>query len=234
MLISTQNFAANLLKVRERIERATRSAGRGPAEVTLIGVTKGHETGAVGLARDAGIVDIGENYLQEALVKMSQVADPGLHWHFIGRLQANKTREIATHFEWVHGVDRLKIAVRLADQRPYHAPPLNLCIQVELVPEASKQGIAPAEVPALAEAIECLPHVHLRGLMCLPPAKASEPVQRERFARLRGLRDRLNATGHRLDTLSMGMSEDFEPAIREGATHIRLGTILFGPRGLEA
>ncbi|MGH8179437.1 MAG: YggS family pyridoxal phosphate-dependent enzyme, partial [Steroidobacteraceae bacterium] len=173
---------------------------------------------------------VGESYLAEALGKMEALGDLPLTWHFVGRLQANKTRQVAERFAWVHGVDRLKIAERLAAQRPYHAPPLNICIQVSLAQEASKGGAPAPEVAALAAAVAALPRLTLRGLMCIPPEESDPGHQREWFARLRALRDSLNRGGLALDTLSMGMSGDFEAAIQEGATLVRIGTALFGPR----
>jgi pyridoxal phosphate enzyme (YggS family) len=196
----------------------------------LIAVAKGHPAAAVRAIAAAGVMDIGESYWQEAAPKMQALADLPLTWHFIGALQANKAKAIAAACHWVHSVDRLKLAARLAEHRPFHAPPLNLCIQVALAPEAGKSGIAPGEVADLAAAIATLPRVRLRGLMCIPPPATDFALQRERFAQLARLRDELNSCGHRMDTLSMGMSDDFEAAIAAGATHVRIGTALFGPR----
>jgi pyridoxal phosphate enzyme (YggS family) len=161
---------------------------------------------------------------------MDQLADLALRWHFIGAIQSNKTRGIAERFDWVHSIDRLSIARRLSEQRPFHTPPLNLCIQVELVPEPNKGGVRPAEVGPLAAAAAELPRVRLRGLMCVPPPQPNALAARAVFARLRTLLEELNAGGHKLDTLSMGMSGDFEAAIAEGATLVRIGTALFGSR----
>ncbi|MGH8229793.1 MAG: YggS family pyridoxal phosphate-dependent enzyme, partial [Steroidobacteraceae bacterium] len=171
-----------------------------------------------------------ESYLDEALGKLEARAAASLTWHFIGRIQANKTRPIAEHFAWVHGVDRLRTATRLSDQRPYHAPPLNVCIQVNLGAEPGKAGAAPGEVRALAAAVAELPRLKLRGLMCLPPQESQLDAQRRWFAELRRMFDDLNAAGADLDTLSMGMSADLEAAVLEGATLVRIGTALFGPR----
>jgi pyridoxal phosphate enzyme (YggS family) len=178
----------------------------------------------------AGVTDFGENYLQEALPKMDTLTDLRLRWHFIGGIQSNKTRAVAERFDWVHSIDRFSIARRLSEQRPFHAPPLNLCIQVELVPEPNKGGVAPEEVGRLAASVAELPRVALRGLMCVPPPQSNAGAERAVFARLRILLEELNASGHKLDTLSMGMSGDFESAIAEGATVVRIGTALFGPR----
>jgi hypothetical protein len=182
------------------------------------------------VAATAGVTDFGENYVQEASAKMDQLADLALRWHFIGGIQSNKTRAIAERFDWVHSIDRLSVARRLSEQRPYHAPPLNLCIQVELVPEPNKGGVEPGQIGELAAAAAKLPRVCLRGLMCVPPPQANAAAERAVFARLRVLLEELNASGHKLDTLSMGMSGDFESAIAEGATLVRIGTALFGKR----
>jgi pyridoxal phosphate enzyme (YggS family) len=181
-------------------------------------------------AATAGVTDFGENYLQEAVAKMDRLQDLPLHWHFIGAIQANKTRTIAERFAWVHGIDRYGIARRLSEQRPFHAPPLDVCIQVALVAEPGKAGIAEQELAGLAVRVAELPRLRLRGLMCVPPPQRDVGAQRAQFARLRHLRDELNAAGLALDTLSMGMSADFEAAIAEGATQVRIGTALFGAR----
>jgi PLP dependent protein len=212
------------------MRQAAIAAGRDPAAVTLVAVTKTQTAETIRVAATAGVTDFGENYLQEALSKMDQVADLPLRWHFIGAIQSNKTRAIAERFDWVHSIDRLSVVRRLSEQRPYHAPPLNLCIQVELVPEPNKGGVEPGEVGRLAAAAATLPRVCLRGLMCLPPPQTDAAAERAVFARLRTLLEELNASGHKLDTLSMGMSGDFESAIAEGATLVRIGTALFGSR----
>jgi PLP dependent protein len=230
MLIGPQNSTLGVNHVRSRIRQAAAAAGRDPAAVTLVAVTKAQTAETLRLAATAGVTDFGENYLQEALPKMDQCADLPLCWHFIGAIQSNKTRAIAERFDWAHGVDRLSIARRLADQRPFHAPPLNLCIQVELLPEPNKGGVQPEAAGPLAAAIEELPRVRLRGLMCIPPPQPDAAAERAVFARLRRLLEELNADGHKLDTLSMGMSGDFESAIAEGATLVRIGTALFGSR----
>ena len=210
---------------------AAASVGRNADSVTLLAVSKGQPPELIRAAAAAGLTDIGESYLAEALGKMEALPDLPLTWHFIGRLQANKTRHVAERFAWVHGLDRLKIAERLSAQRPYHAPALNVCIQVNLAGEASKGGVPALEAPALAAAVAALPRLALRGLMCIPPEESDLARQSAWFARLRALKDSLNAGGLALDTLSMGMSGDFEAAIREGATVVRIGTALFGPRG---
>jgi PLP dependent protein len=231
MLRSSQNLPERIRAVRARVAAAAASAGRNADSVTLLAVSKGQPAPLIRAAAAEGLRDIGESYLGEALGKMEALADLPLTWHFIGRLQANKTRQVAERFAWVHGLDRLKIAERLSAQRPYHAPALNVCIQVNLAGESTKGGVPPREAPALAAAVAALPRLTLRGLMCIPPEETDRRRQREWFARLRALEDALNADGLALDTLSMGMSGDFESAIEEGATLVRIGTALFGPRG---
>ena len=230
MLIGPQNLTLHVNHVRSRIRSAAIAAGRDPETVTLVAVTKAKTAESMRLAATAGVTDFGENYLKEALPKMQALSDLPLRWHFIGKIQSNKTRAIAEHFDWVHGVDRTTIAQRLSEHRPFHAPPLNLCIQVALIPEPNKGGVGPAALSALAAAISALPRVRLRGLMCLPPPQPDAAAAREVFARLERLLEELNAGGAKLDTLSMGMSADFESAIAAGATLVRIGTALFGER----
>ncbi len=229
-----QNLPEHTRNVLRRIETAARAAGRSVESVTLLAVSKAQPAQAVRALAAAGLTQFGESYVQEALEKIAATRDLPLTWHFIGRLQANKTREIAAAFAWVHALDLLKIAARLSGQRPFHAPPLNVCLQVNLAGEASKGGVTPAELPALAREVAKLPRLQLRGLMCIPPAEADPSRQRAWFARLRQLQESLNAAGAGLDTLSMGMSGDFEAAILEGATLVRIGTALFGPRPAPA
>jgi pyridoxal phosphate enzyme (YggS family) len=216
--------------VRSRIRQAAEAAGRDPATVTLVAVTKAQTAENIRSAATAGVTDFGESYLQEAAPKMDQLTDLALRWHFIGGIQSNKTRTIAERFDWVHSIDRLGIARRLSEQRPFHAPPLNLCIQVQLVAEPNKGGIESGQAAQLAAAVALLPRVQLRGLMCVPPPQPNVAAERAVFARLRVLLEELNASGYSLDTLSMGMSGDFEAAIAEGATLVRIGTALFGSR----
>jgi pyridoxal phosphate enzyme (YggS family) len=230
MLISPQNPAVHVNHVRSRIRHAAEAAGRDPASITLVAVSKGKPAESMRAAATAGVTDFGESYLQEALLKLDELVDLPLHWHFIGGLQSNKTRAVAERFQWVHSIDRLSVARRLSDQRPFHAPPLNLCIQVALVPEPTKGGVESSSVAALAAAIAQLPRVKLRGLMCVPPPQPDTSAERAVFGSLRKLLEGLNADGHTLDTLSMGMSGDFESAIAEGATLVRIGTALFGSR----
>ncbi len=227
-------MAERVHEVQARIAAAAARAGRNVADITLLAVSKAQPAESVRAAAAAGLTEFGESYLNEALGKLEALAGLALTWHFIGRLQANKTRPIAERFQWVHGLERLHVAERLSAQRPVHAPPLNVCIQVNLAGEASKAGVAPAQLAQLAEALGALPRLRLRGLMCIPPAERDPERQRAWFARLRELREALNAQGAGLDTLSMGMSADFESAILEGSTVVRVGTALFGPRSPPA
>ena len=231
MLIGPQNSTLHVNHVRSRIRSAAIAAGRDPESVTLVAVTKAKTAESVRLAATAGVTGFGENYLQEALGKMEELAGLNLTWHFIGGIQSNKTRAIADRFDWVQSVDRLSIARRLSEQRPFHAAPLNVCIQVALVHETTKGGVAPEALPQLAAAVAALPRIKLRGLMCVPPPQPDAAAERAVFARLRHALEELNAGGLKLDTLSMGMSGDFESAIAEGATLVRIGTALFGARG---
>ena len=221
------SIVENLAKVRARICDAAHTAGRPADTVHLLAVSKTQPASALRAAYAAGQVDFGENYLQEALAKQAELFDLPLIWHFIGPIQSNKTKALAEHFAWVHSVDRLKIAERLSAQRPADLPPLNICLQVNVSGEASKSGCAPDELPALATAVAALPNLRLRGLMAIPEPTPDVMAQRAAFARLRSLRDGL---GLSLDTLSMGMSDDLEAAILEGATCVRVGSALFGAR----
>lgn len=230
MLIGPQNWAANVRKLRTGIAGQAAAHGRSVDSITLLAVSKGHGADSVRAAAAAGVEHFGENYLQEALPKIDTLADLALTWHFIGRLQSNKTRPVAERFDWVHTIDRAQLVERLATQRPYHAPPLNVCIQVSVAGEADKGGAAPAALAPLAEAIMAAPRLRLRGLMCLPPEESDPARQRHWFALAHREFDALRARGLPLDTLSMGMSGDFPAAIAEGATMVRIGTALFGPR----
>ena len=196
-------------------------------------VSKGQSSAAIDSATRVGIENFGENFLQESLPKIETLKGRELTWHFIGRLQANKTRAVAENFAWVHAVDRIKIAERLSAQRPSHASPLNVCLQLHVGGEASKGGAEATEIAPLAMAIRDLPGIKLRGLMCMPPAETDIQRQREWFRETRQVFDYLNERGLGLDTLSMGTSADFEAAIAEGATIVRVGTAIFGPRSPE-
>lgn len=220
-------IAENIAKVRARIREAAQASERDFSAIGLLAVSKTKPAAAIREAHACGVVDFGENYLQEALAKQQELADLPLTWHFIGPIQSNKTKPIAEHFHWVHSVDRLKIAERLSAQRPTHLPPLNICLQVNVSGEASKSGCDPEELPALAAAVAALPNLHLRGLMAIPEPTEDRAQQHAAFARLQQLSHSLNLP---LDTLSMGMSHDLEAAIAEGATWVRIGTALFGAR----
>lgn len=221
---------ARLHAVLQRIAGAAAAAGRDPAAVRLLAVSKTFDDAAVRALAMAGQRAFGENYLQEALEKQACLAGLALEWHFIGPVQSNKTRAIAEHFAWVHSVDRLKIAERLSAQRPDSLPPLQVCIEVNVSGEASKGGVAAAELPEFAAAVAKLPRLQLRGLMAIPAPTADAGLQRAAFRRVRELFDGLVEHGFALDTLSMGMSADLEAAILEGATIVRVGTALFGER----
>jgi len=225
-------LSAKLQAVRRRIADACQVAGRDPASVRLLAVSKTFPAEAVAELADAGQTAFGENYAQEGVAKVEALESRALEWHFIGPLQSNKTRPIASHFSWVHSLEREKIADRLSEQRDAHLPPLNVCIQVNVSGEDSKSGVAPAAVPALAHHIAGLPRLRLRGLMAIPEPSEEIALLRSRFAQVRLLRDQLQAEGLVLDTLSMGMSADLEAAIAEGATLIRVGSALFGSRSV--
>jgi PLP dependent protein len=229
--MNPQNLLERIRDTRTRMATAAARCGRSVDSITLLAVSKGQPAEVVAAAAAAGLTEFGESYLQEALAKQDALAAAtALRWHFVGRLQANKTRAVAERFAWVHGVDRLRIAQRLSEQRPYHGDPLNVCLQVNIAGEQSKGGATPEEVPELARAVAELPRLKLRGLMCIPPEESDPERQRLWFAKLRQLQEALNTQGSALDTLSMGMSADLEAAVLEGSTCVRVGTALFGPR----
>lgn len=217
-----------LAAVQARIRAAALAAGRDPADIRLLAVSKGQPAAAIQAALAAGQMAFGENYVQEALAKIAAI--PGPEWHYIGRLQSNKTQVVAAAFAWVHTVDRLKIAERLSAQRPANLPPLNICLQVNVDAAPTKGGVTPAELPALARAMAALPRVRLRGLMAIPAPADTQAAQRAPLRRLGELKAALCAEGLALDTLSMGMSDDLEAAVAEGSTLVRIGTAIFGPR----
>ena len=225
--------AARLHQLRARIAAAAAAAGRTEQSVTVVAVSKGHGADAVRAMAQLGVEHFGESYVQEALPKMDALAGLELNWHFIGRLQANKTRGVAERFAWAHGVDRLRIAERLAAQRPHYASPLNVCLQVQLAADASRVGVSAAQLPALAAGVAALPALRLRGLMCMLPEGLDAAAQRAQFAAVHALLVQLNLGGAKLDTLSMGMSGDFEAAIAAGTTLVRIGTALFGSRNAQ-
>jgi pyridoxal phosphate enzyme (YggS family) len=218
----------HLAETIERVARAARAVGRSPESVTIVAISKQQSVSAITTAHRAGITNFGESYVQEALPKLAALASLPVTWHFVGKLQANKTRQIAEAFEWVHTVDRIRIAERLNEQRPSFAPPLNVLLQVNQAREPQKGGAPPEAVAELARAIAQLPRLKLRGLMTLPPQTGS-PARW--FSELAALEQSLAREGFELDCLSMGMSADFEDAIAAGATHVRIGTALFGSRG---
>lgn len=223
-------IAHNITQLFARISSAEKKFKRIPGIVQLVAVSKTRTANDIRKAVAAGVQHVGENYLQEALAKKADLQDLSICWHFIGPIQSNKTAEIAAHFDWVHSLDRSKIAQRLSDQRPAALAPLNVCLQVNISDEASKSGVALDALEELAAKVAALPHLHLRGLMTIPSPDATEAQLRTDYARMRQALDLLNTQGFELDTLSMGMSDDLECAIAEGATFVRIGTAIFGPR----
>ncbi|MFT4434031.1 YggS family pyridoxal phosphate-dependent enzyme [Caballeronia sp. 15715] len=230
--MSSSHVARHLDEVRQRIAKAAADASRDVSSVTLLAVSKTFPAEDVRAAFDAGQRAFGENYVQEAVAKIAELADlrSEIEWHFIGPLQSNKTKLVAENFDWVHSVDRLKIAERLSAQRPENMAALNVCLQVNVSGEDSKSGVAPEEALALAHAIAALPNLKLRGLMAIPEPEGTLDEQRAPHRRLREIMDTLRADGLDLDTLSMGMSADLEAAVLEGATMVRIGTAIFGAR----
>lgn len=225
-----KNIADNLAALRQQTATLAAAYQRDPDSIHILAVSKRQPIDAIRAMRDAGQVDFGENYLQEALDKIATLGDAGFCWHFIGPLQSNKTRPVAEHFDWVHTLERAKTARRLNDQRPASRPPLNICIQVNISGESSKSGISLEELPDLAATVAELPRLRLRGLMALPAPATDLASQRRPFAALRSALEDLQSQGLALDTLSMGTSGDLEAAVAEGATIVRIGTALFGPR----
>jgi pyridoxal phosphate enzyme (YggS family) len=223
-------IADNLQRIQTRIVNACQRAGRAPESVALLAVSKTFGADAVVQAHAAGQLAFGENYIQEAVEKITALAHLPLQWHCIGPIQSNKTRLVAEHFDWVHTVDRLKIAQRLSEQRPAHRAPLQVCIQVNVDGGPTKSGVAPAEALALAQAVAALPRLRLRGLMCIPEPAPDFIASCALFARARALFDEINRAGVGLDTLSMGMSDDLEAAIASGSTMVRVGSAIFGAR----
>ncbi len=229
-LAADHAVAAHLAEVQQRIRAAERRFGREPGSVALLAVSKRQGVGAIRAAQAAGQLAFGENYLQEAIAKMADLADLPLEWHFIGEIQANKTRQIAEHFRWVHGLDDAHHAERLSRQRPPGLPPLKVCLQINVSGEATKNGVPPEETAALLAACRKLPGLEVVGLMGMPAPAVGEAAQRQPFLALRQLRDRLASPDCPLRELSMGMSDDLEAAIAEGATLVRIGTAIFGAR----
>ncbi|SDK11524.1 hypothetical protein SAMN04488540_11935 [Ferrimonas sediminum] len=223
-------IADQLSLAQQRIAQSARNSDRHPDQITLLAVSKTKPAPLLQQAFEAGQRHFGENYLQEALEKQQQLAELPIIWHFIGPIQSNKTRPIAQHFDWVHSVDRLKIAQRLSEQRPASLPPLNLCIQVNVSHEASKSGVAADELMSLAEQIHDLPNLTLRGVMAIPMASSDPAHQRQQFSQVKKLFNELKSRFGGIDTLSMGMSGDLDAAIEQGSTMVRLGTAIFGAR----
>jgi pyridoxal phosphate enzyme (YggS family) len=220
----------NIQTIGERIRAAEQRFGREPGSVRLLAVSKKHPADAIREALAVGQTLFGENYVQEMTEKAAELAGSGIEWHFIGPIQSNKTRLIAQTARWVHSVDSFKVAHRLSEQKPADAPAINICLQVNISDEDSKSGVQPAELPALAAQIAELPGLKLRGLMAIPAPEHDFDRQRAVFAQVRALQESLNAQGFALDTLSMGMTDDMEAAIAEGATVVRIGTAIFGVR----
>lgn len=220
----------NLWKIQDLLRAEAVAAGRLPESVKLLAVSKRKPVEAILEAASAGQRDFGENFAQEGVDKIDGTGRDDLVWHFIGHLQSNKTRLVAERYDWVHTIDRIKIARRLSQQRPHHAGNLNVCIQVNIDDDQNKSGIRPEDVGAMASEIAALPKLKLRGLMCIPAVQSGMDAQRKPFAALRRLLESLQQQGLELDTLSMGMSADYAAAIREGATIVRIGTLLFGVR----
>jgi pyridoxal phosphate enzyme (YggS family) len=229
-MIAIDPVCERLERTRQRIAEAERNFGRTAGSVQLLAVSKTKSAAMIRTARGCGQRRFGESYAQEALIKMQALRELDIEWHFIGPIQSNKTRDIASHFAWVHSVDRLKIATRLNDQRPEGLPPLQCCLQVNISGEASKSGLSLSELPAIAAAVARMPRLALRGLMAIPAPEDDLDRQRQPYRSLRRALDKLRAGGLALDTLSMGMTADLEAAIAEGATLVRVGTAIFGPR----
>jgi pyridoxal phosphate enzyme (YggS family) len=223
-------IADNIARVQAQILAACQAAGRPPGSVLLLAVSKTWGPDAVRQAHAAGLVAFGENYIQEAVDKINALRDLPLQWHCIGPIQSNKTRLVAEHFDWVHSIDRLKIAQRLSEQRPAHLPPLQVCIQVNVDGGENKSGVRPQDLPALAQAVAALPRMRLRGLMTIPEPAESPALLHAVHAQARALLEALRDQGLPLDTLSMGMSADMAAAIAEGSTLVRVGTAIFGQR----
>ena len=223
-------IADNLQAVQARISNAAAAVGRSPGSVRLLAISRPRPLAWVLDAAEAGQRAFGENYVQEGIDKIAAVSGRNLEWHFIGPLQSNKTKPVAEHFDWVHPIDRLKIAERLSAQRPAYLAPLQVCVQINVSGEASKSGCAPDEALALCRAVAALPGLQLRGLMAIPEPTDDLQAQRIPFRKLRELREQICAAGLPLDTLSMGMSHDLEAAVAEGATIVRIGTAIFGER----
>ena len=228
--MNARQLPDNISKVLQRVRLSAEKSQRQASDIVVLAVSKTRPAEDIRTAHAAGLREFGESYLQEAVAKIEQLQDLDLVWHFVGPIQSNKTRAIAAHFDWVHSVDRLKIARRLSEQRPAEMPPLNICLQVNISAEESKSGVDLQQLPQLAREVAALPRLELRGLMAIPAPSEDFARQRRAFATLRHALDSLRDVAPRMDTLSMGMSGDLEAAIAEGSTLIRVGTAIFGPR----
>jgi PLP dependent protein len=232
--LGTAEIGGRIRNLRARIAAAAQAAGRDPESIGILAVSKLQPVAAIRAGMSAGLTDFGENFLQEALAKMDELGPGPARWHFIGSLQSNKTSAVAERFDWVHSLDREKIAIRLSRQRPPGMPPLNVCVQVRIGEEASKSGVEPVDAARLARRVAELPGLRLRGLMAVPPPETDSARQRAWCQQLRELFAAVQLTGLEMDTLSMGMSDDLEAAIAEGSTLLRIGTAIFGPRPGQA
>ena len=228
--MNAQPLNDNIPKLLQRVRLSAEKSQRPTGDIVVLAVSKNRPANDIRAAHAAGLSQFGESYLQEALEKIGQLGDLDLTWHFIGPIQSNKTRQIATHFDWVHSIERGKIARRLSQQRPAEMPALQVCLQVNISGEASKSGVSLEELPALVREVATLPHLNLRGLMAIPAPTEDEAEQRRAFARLRMALEDLRDIAPQMDTLSMGMSGDLDAAIAEGSTLIRVGTAIFGSR----
>ena len=228
--MNEQQLSDNISKLLQRVGLAAEKSQRHSSDIVVLAVSKSRPAEEIRAAFAKGLEQFGESYLQEALEKIEALHDLAITWHFIGPIQSNKTRPIATHFDWVHSVDRARVARRLSDQRPDELAPLQVCLQVNISGEITKSGVALADLPALASEVASLPRLQLRGLMAIPAPTDDERLQRQSFAALRRAMESLREVAPGMDTLSMGMSDDLEAAIAEGSTLIRVGTALFGPR----
>ena len=225
-----RHLSDNITKLLERVRSSSQKSQIGNNDILILAVSKTRSASEIREAHACGLAHFGENYLQEALEKIESLPDLDITWHFIGPLQSNKTRPVAEHFHWVHSVDREKIARRLNEQRPQHLPPLQICLQVNVSGQSSKSGVSLDELPALADAVAGMPKLTLRGLMAIPAPTEDEQEQHEAFRTMRHALQSLQVKHPHIDTLSMGMSADMEAAIAEGATIVRIGTAIFGPR----
>jgi len=228
--MNAPTLSNNIAKLRQRVRLSAEKSQRKECDIRILAASKTRDADTLKAAVELGLRDFGENYLQEALVKIEALRGLDICWHFIGPMQSNKTRPIAEHFDWVHSVDRAKIARRLSEQRPTNLPPLQICLQVNVSDEASKSGVKLEELPPLVQAVRALPNLVLRGLMAIPEVSNNPEVQRSAFSKLHDALVELQALAPTMDTLSMGMSADLEAAIAEGATMVRVGTDIFGPR----